>query len=246
MLRDLVVEHGTLQEERIENVISKYIRYEVNPCQILLTQEGDSLPNKLKVLVYLVAVLGCQFVSPNEPIPMTRPSDLERTLGIIGNTLRPVLKDLSDSHLVWVEEGAYLVRYTDLEKVAREIAQHTSKSVHRSEKPRRKPNSRKKKKTAKTEISTKGSPKQNETKNTDRKKRAVSASQALKSLLDEGFFAEYRTLRHVVDRLGEKAISIEITSVSGPIAELVRRDQLERKKSTANGKSAWVYRVPLK
>ena len=243
MLKDLIVDSGTMQEAEVESILSDYVRYEVSPFSIVFTPAGMALPNKAKVLVYLVAILGWKFISEGEPKPDTRPSDLERALGMSGSTLRPILKRLSDSHLVTKEEGHYCIRFANLDAVKTEISVLSQKEPTQKRKQTQTLKSSrnsakgKKKDTVKATDS-----KSSKTKGT-RKKGPIRRKEVLKGLLAEGFFSEHRTLRQVEERLGEKAILLKVTDISGPIADLVRQDQLERKKIKIDKRMVWAYRA---
>ena len=83
------------------------------------------------------------------------------------------------------------------------------------------------------------------TKNRAKSKKLAGApiKASLEALLDEGFFSEFRTLAQIVERLHELAINAKVTSLSGPVADLVRNKKLERKKADGNGKQIWAYRA---
>ena len=57
------------------------------------------------------------------------------------------------------------------------------------------------------------------------------------------FFSEFRTLKQIVERFHEIAVIAKATSLSGPVANLVRDKKFERKKLDENGKKVWAYRA---
>ena len=71
----------------------------------------------------------------------------------------------------------------------------------------------------------------------------VPIKASLEALLGEGFFSEFRTLAQIVERLRELAVNAKVTSLSGPVADLVRDKRLERKRAGKNGKQVWAYRA---
>src|SRR6202043_993398 len=103
-LKDLVVDHREITEERIEKIIAPYLRYNTAVQKMIWTPEANALTNDAKVLVFLVGALGWQYVLDQSHDVPTKPADLESALGIAGGTLRPILKKLKDLHLLLVED----------------------------------------------------------------------------------------------------------------------------------------------
>lgn len=232
-LKDLVVERGKITEGMVEKIIANFARYELDPNVIVLTPEGAALKNDAKILVYLVAALGWQYVISEEYQADTRPAILEKALGIPGGTLRPALKKMKEAHLVTVIDGHYSIHPANLNTISQIVRDEkttptTSKSA---KKPKAKSKNRKGKLRAEEDI------------NKSKKKPGISISSSLDRLITDGFFAEDRTLGQVCGRLQELAINTKLTSLSGPIAELVRDEKLNRKKVKQNGKQVWTYKA---
>ena len=229
-LKDLVVDRGKINEEMVEKIIANFARYELDPNVIVLTPEGAALKNDAKILVYLVAALGWQYVISEEYQADTRPAALEKALGIPGGTLRPALKKMKEAHLVTVTDGHYSIHPTNLNAISlivqdEKITPTTSKSAKKA-----------KSKNRKGKLRTEGDT------NKTKKKPEISIPSSLDRLIVEGFFVDDRTLSQVYDRLQELAINTKLTSLSGPIADLVRDEKLKRKKIKQNGKRVWVYK----
>lgn len=235
-LKDLVADHGKITEEIIEKIIADYVRYDPSRYEVVFTPEGNALANDSKILVYLVAVLGWQYVASKVEQVSTKPADLESVLGIAGGTLRPTLKKLKDAHLLSAADGHYSIRPANLDAVARTIsgAKATSPARRPTKKSKSKSNSAPSDKTS------------SEQKGKGQRKSTVPIRQPLSKLVKQGFFKEYRTLSQVVDRLHEQAIIAKNTSLSGPVAELVRDGTLERKKTKDGGKGVWGYKAVQK
>lgn len=240
-LKDLVADRNKITEDMIEDIISDYVRYDPSTYEIVLTPQGVNLNNDAKVLVVLVALMGWKYVVEDVPKIDTKPAALEALTGIPGGTLRPVLKKLKDSHLLGVSEGSYSVRIANLDAVARAV---------KGEKPvgPQKPRARKTKNSTQKTLSESSSLEAENNAggafgNKARRKTGVPIRASLARLLDAGFFADWRTLGQVVARLHEMAIIAKPTSLSGPMAELVRDGKLERKKIMEGAKEVWSYKA---
>ena len=61
-LADLIVRKTKFTEEAIKTIISPYVRYDIDELNIVFTPIANVLAKKNKVLVYLVAMQGWQFI----------------------------------------------------------------------------------------------------------------------------------------------------------------------------------------
>ena len=230
-LKDLIVDSGSVTEAAIEDIVSTYVNYEVNPHAIVFTPAGNGLGNTEKVIVYATAVLGWKFVVDEPPPVSTKPSDLEDSLSIAGGTLRPILKKLKDNHILAVSNGHYSIRISNLAVAGRLVGGEKNVLASSSKSKRAKMSDTRK--AAKT-VGKNGLK--------SKKKARAPIRASLERLLSDGFFSEFRTLTQILGRLHELAINVKMTSISGPVAELVREGRLERKKINDNGKQVWAYR----
>ena len=231
-LRDLIVDSGAVTEEAIEEIISAYVKYEVDPHAIVFTPKANALGNVEKVIVYFTAILGWKYVVDVPPPVSTKPADLEDAIGIAGGTLRPALKKLKDNNILSIADGHYSIRAPNLAAAG---------SIVRGEKnfPASQPKSKGKGSSnpnVATDAAARGGAK-------SKRKSGVPIKESLQVLLDEGFFGEFRGLGQIVDRLHELAINAKVTSLSGPVADMVRNKKLERKRVDENGKKVWAYRA---
>lgn len=232
-LKDLVADSSKLTEAAIESIVEDYVRYDPGTYEVVLTPAGLSLGNDSKVLVLLVAISGWQYVTDEVRPVDTKPAALERMTGIVGGTLRPVLKKLKDANLVTTTGDGYAVRAANLDAVGRVVAGERSVKKASSSRAKRPSSEKEKGSTGQTVTRAGGK---------ERRKAGVPIASSLVRLLEAGFFSEDRTLSQVVARLHEMAIIAKGTSLSGPIADLVRDGQLTRKKVTEGNKDVWGYR----
>jgi hypothetical protein len=113
-LKDLVAEKGSLDEAAIERIVAPYVRYDIEAQQIILMPAFARLPNKAKILVYLVALQGWKFVTDEAMPGDARPIDIANATGIPGGSLRPTLRELCDGHVLSERDSRYAVRGTSL------------------------------------------------------------------------------------------------------------------------------------
>jgi hypothetical protein len=225
-LKDLVAKKSEISEAVIEAIVLKYVRYYTDTSEIGFTQEGAELSGENKVLVYLVALLGWRYVTENPPVNSTKPANLEKVLGIAGGTLRPILKNLKDAHLIASSAEGYTVREGNLEAIAAAINGGKKASRKNVELARRVATTKKPSTTVKRST---GSP----------------ISSKVDAWIKEGFFKTPRTLRVVCERLHEQGVIAQQTSISGPLLRAVQQGHVVRRKISENGKEVWAYCVAL-
>ncbi len=234
-LKDLVASTSALTEEAVEALIKDYVRYDVEEKEINFLSAASILSGKQKVLVYLVALQGWPIVAKGEEIPTSaKPADIGDRVGIHGGTLRPLLKDLKDRHLIAWKGGAYSVRAASLADIKAEMDGTATVKAKKAASP---------KGAAKQSARVKGDPKA-------KRKSAASKSGELNkrfnSWIDGGFFQKPRTLAEVQDRFHEQGDIIPQTSIPTYLLTAVRAKppRLTRKRADVNGKEVWVYTSP--
>jgi len=241
-LKDLVAQKSALAEEAIEAIIKDYVRYDPEERDIAFTPEFAALGNKAKILVYLVAIQGWSFVV-DEPVTVeTKPADLDEKLGIPGGSLRPILKDLKDRHLVASKGAGYSVRASSLAAIQRELEQRAGAPAPTR---RRKPTKRTKPATTDEGPAEVEAPKPDA--KGDRKRASGSdLGDTFRGWIAEGFFDTPKTLSAVQSRFHEEAILIPRTSIPKYLLTGVRTKSLSRVKEDVNGKQLWVYQTKRK
>jgi hypothetical protein len=234
-LKDLVADRRKIAEETIEKIVAPYVRYDPGAQEIVWTPQGGSLGNDAKVLVFLVAVLGWQYVLDESRDVKTKPADLEGELRIAGGTLRPILKKLKDSHLLVVVDGHYRVQLANLDSIETAIAGETLKGAWKSR--ARKP--------SKIKPENADGERPNPVGDTTKLKKKRGASGQLKTFLTkwagDGFFNEPKTLANLLERYHEHGVITKQTSLSGLMLEAVREGFLARTKLDVGGKQVWAY-----
>ncbi|WP_398484538.1 hypothetical protein [Tardiphaga sp.] len=222
-LKDLVAKKSEVDEAVIEAIVSKYVRYYTDTVEIGFTPECASLSGESKLLVYLVALLGWQYVTDSVPETSTKPADLEKVLGIPGNTLRPILKTLKDAHLIAPGALGYNAREGNLEDIAAAISGE--------------------RKTARRKVALGAPAKSKASTNSTRRSTANAISSNIDAFIDDGFFDSTRTLRAVHEKLHERGVIARQTSVSGPLLRAVQQKRLKRQKVMEDNKEVWAYCV---
>lgn len=116
-LKDLTIKGTVLLEKQVEELVFDYARYDPEAKEIVLLPAANSLKNRAKVLVYLVALQGWPFVT-KDPVPTdATPGSIEHALHIPGGTLRPILKGLKDSHMVLAKGRSYRIHPAALTQI---------------------------------------------------------------------------------------------------------------------------------
>ena len=120
-LKDLTIKGTVLREKQIEELVSDYVRYDPDTKEIILLPSASTLKNKAKILVYLVALQGWPFVVKDPVSTDATPAGLEHALHIPGGTLRPILKELKDSHMILARGRSYSIHPSAFAHIRDEI-----------------------------------------------------------------------------------------------------------------------------
>jgi hypothetical protein len=120
-LKDLAASAASVNEAAIESIIEKYVRYDLDGRQIILTPEAGSMSNRRKILAYLTANEGWCYVDGAAIRRPTAPQDLEVPLGIKGGSLRPTLAQLQKDNLIRKDASGYRIVAPNLGKIKTEV-----------------------------------------------------------------------------------------------------------------------------
>ena len=235
-LKDLVAEAAELTEEAIERIVKDYVRYDIGRRSVVLLPPASALSNRAKVLVYLTALNGWQFVTDEAVASDARPAELESVLGIPGGSLRPVLRDLAERHFLSDHDGRYSVRPTTFPAIEGMLrGDETATPAGKS---------RRRRKAAAsidgdqvTEEDSSGT----EPSNPKRSKSNSGISKKFQGLIDGGFFDEPRTLADVQKQFRKEGLIVPQTSFPGYLLTAIRTGRLERDEAQVEGKTVWVY-----
>jgi hypothetical protein len=233
-LKDLIVDKTALTEEAIEKIVSGKLHYDVEEKAISLTPAGGSLPAKKKLLTFLVGLQGWRFVTDEPVATDASPAELEEHLGIPGGTVRPMLMDLRDRHLLSSKKRRYSVRANSLHAIREELDgsdEYTAKARPAKAKPRSTPS-----KTAK-EANASG-------RRRGKSNKTGSQAALFGKWIEDGFFDEQRTLAELVKKFRRAGIVVSRTSMPQLLLKAVRNGQLERHEAAVSGKNVWVYQRP--
>ena len=240
-LTDLIVKKSKLTEEAIEAIVKPYIRYDTEDQTLVFTTQAIQLSKKHKVLVYLVAMQGWQFVQ-NEAIDLElTPAQLSESLGIQGPTLRPILKDLKDRNLLAEKSRRYAVRFATLDEIMAELGRVEKSAVIKRSKTRK---AKKNKNISNSDVTSTNRTARTKPLNPPNRKSSVNTlgtSDAIYKLIENGFFSDGKTAAQLRARLHEQAVMVKRSTLPPYLVALVRKKQLRRKKQEIEGKSVWVY-----
>jgi hypothetical protein len=244
-LKDLIASTSALTEEAIEDLIKDYARYDVDEKEVAFLPAASKLSGRQKVLVYLVALQGWPIVAKGQEIPtVAKPAHLGDRVGIHGGTLRPLLKDLKDRHLIARKGGAYSVRAASLNDIKAEL--ESGASARRPSKPPRPATA----KGSRAKEPPKDAPTKAAPAGSKPKRKAVGKAGELtekfNGWITEGFFDTPRTLSEVQGRFHEQGDIVPRTSIPSYLLAAVRASpaRLARKKAGVGGKDVWVYTKP--
>jgi hypothetical protein len=219
----------------IEEIVADYVRYDVDHKGVFLTPEAHHLSNKAKVLIYLVALQGWQFVI-NESVPAdAKPSEIEEGVGITGGSLRPVLKELKDRKIIVEKGGRYSVLSAALGAVKAELDGSPT-----SPRKTKKPSKTRKAVEARTPKDNQASEKPHKRKS-NKATPSANISERFESWIDEGFFDKPKSLSDVQKRFHKEAVLVPQTSLPTYLLKAVRQNRLARDKEDVGGKKVWVY-----
>ncbi|MFA6393689.1 MAG: hypothetical protein WCW25_02350 [Patescibacteria group bacterium] len=211
-LKNLIINNTEVTEDLLDKVLTGNVNLVKQGNSVVLTQQSNKLPNRERILLYLCGKEAWKLLEKNEILVSL--FELEKNLGIKGNTLRPILKSLKDEYKVESQKGKYFILPQGIFSLQAYFENPNSesnspKSVKKNNKPRK-----------------------------------SSVTDFLLKLNEEGFFNTGKNGTEIYKKLIEKGVtSLKLSSLPSYLLPLVRNDILSRKKidTEAGMGKIWVY-----
>jgi hypothetical protein len=211
-LKNLIINDTEVTEDLLDKVLTGNVNLVKQGNYVVLTQQGNKLPNRERILLYLCGKEAWKLLEKNEILVSL--FELEKNLGIKGNTLRPILKSLKDEYKVDSQKGKYFVLPQGIFSLQKYFDNPNSEND--------------------TQISKK--------KNNKPKKSSVT--DFLIKLNEEGFFNAGKNITEIYKKLIEKGVtSLKMSSLPSYLLPMVRKDILlrEKRNTEAGMGKAWIY-----
>jgi len=226
-LKDLTIKGSVLTEKQVEDIVSKYVRYDVEERQIHFLPAFTPLKTRDKVLIYLVALNGWPFLS-KEPLPTeASPATIGKAINIPGGTLRRILMELKVVHLISATGRLYKVQSAALSQIMEVLrGKAGSDIVHRRVAS--------KKSRAKHE----GVPAVNENKGKRTKRNLL---EVFNNIIADGFFSQPKVIGELKDRFAEKGLNVPMTTLSRMLLRATKDERLTRKQKEVGKRKIWTY-----
>lgn len=216
-LQDLVTNNRQISADLVEKLLKGRVDLIQEGRLVHLTKGSMNFPNRTKILLFLVGGRAWELI--DETAWSSTPGSMEQIIGIPGNSLRPILKDLADNYFIKNEKGKYQI---------------LPKGIYELESLLDKPKSSEK------DTVTVG------TKPTEAKSKKTSGgpskSQAIQELINEGFFSEPKELNEIQSELGRRGVTVKQTSLPSYMLPLIRNKVLTRDYKVRESGKVWVYK----
>jgi len=224
-LKDLTTEKAKVTEQKLESILKDYVRWDPRGEEIILLPSSAHLRNTQRVLVYLLARKGWQFILTTKgPEEAVKPGHIEKGTGIPGGTLRPILKTLKEGKTVVCVSGRYMVPDHNIDAVGRDIATTPDRA------PKARP------RTGPRKAKQRGS-------GARRARPRLGPTHLVQELCRKGFFREGKTLKQVGVEMGRTGHPQKQTALSGIMQKLVQTEVLTRQKVETGGKDVYEYQI---
>jgi len=214
-LEDLIIDHKQISKELLEKLLKGRVELIRENKGVNLTRLGNGFSNKIRVLLYLCGKKAWELLVSEEI--RSSIEELEKNLGIKGNTLRPILKELKDSYRVETEKGKYRILPKGVFELEGGLQQEPEQTKALS-----KSNVRKESKSS----------------------RGISTSAYINKLHNEGYLKTPKKMSDIMNELKKRGVTIKLTSLPPYLLSLVRKGNLVREQIIEGKRKIWVYKSP--
>lgn len=114
-LEQLLVSSKEINRGLVADLLEPFVRIDPDACEIVPTASWGRLSNESKSLIYLLARKAMVALDLPVGTEGATPQEIEKATGVLGNSLRPVLKRLLGQRLVSKADGRYYVPNYGLE-----------------------------------------------------------------------------------------------------------------------------------
>jgi len=214
-LENLIIDRKQISKELLEQLLKGRVGLIKEKQGVSLTKLGHSYSSKIRVLLFLCGKKAWELLTSKEI--RVSIGEIEKNLGIKGNTLRPLLKNLKDSYRVESEKGKYRILpkgIFELEKEFEEEVKERKEETKTGIKVQRKKGLKKK----------------------------FSRSEFISKLYRQGFFKEHKKLSEIKNELQRLGVTTKLSSLPPYLLPLVRKGMLARKKIKEGKRKIWVYK----
>jgi len=211
-LEDLIVDHKQISKELLEKLLVGRAELIKENEGVNLTRTGNNYSNKTRVLLYLCGKKAWELLSSNRVNASIE--ELQKNLGIAGNTIRPILKELKDSYQAESEKGKYRILPKGVFELEKAI--ENEKEKERINKP---------------------NPQKG-----DKSGKQISKSEYINKLYNEGYFKESKKMADIMNELKKLGVNIKLTSLPSYLLPLVRKRKLIREQIIEGKRKIWVYK----
>ncbi|MDD4938517.1 MAG: hypothetical protein PHX34_05955 [Candidatus Shapirobacteria bacterium] len=218
-LKDLIITNQKISEDLVENILKGRVELIQEGNKIILTRDTINIANKTKILLFLAGAKAWELL---EEINLSyTPTEIGETLNILGNSLRPAMKMLSDNYLVSNNKGKYCI---------------TTKGIYELDS------------LLKDGIQEKSNIKRNHSKKVGQLKTSKnnvlpSKTKAIEELISEGYFSSPKDNTEILNELSRRGVTIKSTSLPSFLLPLIRKKVLKRDYKEKNKGKVWAYKI---
>ena len=127
-LKDLVVSSREINTDLVAEILAPFVRLDADSSDILPTTAWAGLSSETKILLYLLARKAMIALQMSISVEGATPQEIERSTGVIGGTLRPILKrHLGARFVARGQDARYFVPNHAIEAVKMHISERVGR-----------------------------------------------------------------------------------------------------------------------